>query len=166
MVATTDCIEKTILLRAPRARVWHAISDSEEFGIWFGVEFDGPFMPGARMTGRVVPTKVDAAVAKSQEPYAGATFALTIERVDPMRLLSFRWHPFAVEPNVDYSNEPTTLVTFALEEAAGGTQLTITESGFDGVPLERRARAFTANSQGWAAQIGLIEKYLAGAWKG
>ena len=98
----------------------------------------------------------------SQEPYAGVSFECTIDRVEPMRLFSFRWHPFAVDPAVDYSGEPATLVEFQLEEVEGGTRLTITESGFDRIPLERRARAFAANEQGWAAQSRLVEKYIAG----
>jgi uncharacterized protein YndB with AHSA1/START domain len=167
MASATDRIQKTVLLRAPLERVWRAISDPREFGTWFGVEFDGPFVAGARVTGRVVPTKVDAEVAKAQEPYAGAKFECSIDRIEPMRLFSFRWNPYGVEQGVDYSKEPTTLVTFALEEAPGGTKLTITETGFDQIPLERRAKAFSANAEGWAMQATLIEKYLArgeGAW--
>lgn len=163
MVSTTDRIEKTIQLRAPHARVWRAISDAKQFGSWFGVAFDGPFVAGARLTGRIVPTQVDAKVAKTQEPYAGKTFECSIDRIEPMRLFSFRWHPYAIEPGVDYSSEPTTLVVFELEEVPGGTRLTITESGFDRIPLERRAKAFASNDQGWAAQTRLLEKYLAGA---
>jgi len=162
-MSSTDRIEKQVLLRAPLARVWHAVSDPEQFGTWFGVKFDGPFAPGTTLTGRITPTKVDPEVAKSQEPYAGKPFEWTVERVEPMRLIAFRWHPFAVEPGVDYSQEATTLVVFELEEADAGTKLTISESGFDRIPLERRAKAFAANEQGWAAQARLIEKYLAGA---
>jgi uncharacterized protein YndB with AHSA1/START domain len=162
MTASTDRIEKKVLLRAPLDRVWRAISDAKEFGTWFGVAFDGPFTAGTRLSGRLLPTKVDAAVAKAQEPHAGMRFELTVDRIEPMRLFSFRWHPFAIDPEVDYSKEPGTLVTFELEEAPSGTMLTITESGFDRIPLERRAKAFTANEQGWAAQAKLIEKYLAG----
>src|SRR5438132_974494 len=147
MITSTDRIEKTILLRAPSDRVWRAISDWKEFGSWFGVEFDGPFVAGTRVTGRIVPTKVDAEVAKAQEPYAGMAFECSIERIEPMRLFSFRWHPFAVDSGVDYSAEPTTLVAFELQEVTGGTKLTITESGFDGIPLERRAKAFASNEQ-------------------
>lgn len=158
-----DRIEKTILLRAANDRVWRAISDAREFGSWFGVEFDAPFVAGARVTGRIVPTTVDPEIAKSQESYVGMTFVCSIERIEPMRLLSFRWNPCAVEPGVDDSSEPTTLVVFELEEVAGGTRLTITESGFDRIPLERRAKAFASNEQGWEAQTGLIEKYLANA---
>jgi uncharacterized protein YndB with AHSA1/START domain len=161
MASVTDKIEKTVLLRAPRERVWRAISDPKEFGTWFGVEFDGPFVAGARVTGRIVPTKVDAEVAKAQEPYAGAKFECSIDRVEAMRLFSFRWNPYGVEQGVDYSKEPTTLVTFVLEEAPSGTKLTITETGFDQIPLERRAKAFSANAEGWAMQAKLIEKYLA-----
>lgn len=157
----TDRIEKKVLLRAPLQRVWRAISDPREFGAWFGVKFDGPFVAGARVTGRITPTTVDPEVAKLQEPYEGKTFEITVERIEPMSLLSFRWHPFAVEPGVDYSKEPTTLVAFRLEEVSGGTMLTITESGFDRIPLARRAKAFSANEQGWAMQARLVEKYLA-----
>lgn len=162
-MSTTDRIEKKVLLRAPRERVWRAISDAKQFGTWFGVEFDGPFVAGAAMKGRMTPTKVDPEVAKMQEPYAGRAFDCTIDRIEPMNLFSFRWHPFAIEPDVDYSKEPSTLVVFELEEAAGGTQLTITESGFDKIPLERRAKAFAANEGGWTHQAELIAKYLAGA---
>jgi len=157
----TDRIEKRVLLHAPLDRVWHAISDAKQFGTWFGVELDGPFVAGARMTGRIVPTQVDPEIAKLQEPYSGRAFEYTVERIEPMRRFSFRWHPFAVDPNVDYSKEPTTLVVFELEEVAGGTSLTITESGFDRIPLERRAKAFEANEGGWAKQTELIAKYLA-----
>jgi uncharacterized protein YndB with AHSA1/START domain len=159
----TDRIEKKILLRAPRERVWRAISNSQEFGSWFGVKLDGPFVAGTQLTGKVVPTTVDPEVAKSQKPYEGMTFEFTVDRIEPMKLFSLRWHPFAVEPGVDYSKEPTTLVAFQLEEVPGGTMLTITESGFDKIPLARRAKAFAANEQGWAEQLKLIEKYLARA---
>ena len=161
MAANTDRIEKRALLRAPRERVWGAISDSRQFGSWFGVAFDGPFVAGTRLTARIVPTTVDAEVARSQKPYEGFSFEFSVDRVEPMRLFSFRWHPFALEPGVDYSKEPTTLVVFELEEVSGGTMLTITESGFDRIPIERRAKAFTSNEQGWTAQTKLIEKYLA-----
>jgi uncharacterized protein YndB with AHSA1/START domain len=157
----TDRIEKQILLRAPIERVWRAISDAREFGAWFGVAFDGPFVAGARLTGRIVPTTVDPEVAKLQKPHAGKAFEIVVDRIEPMRRFAFRWHPFAVEPGIDYSTEPMTLVLFELEEAAGGTRLTISETGFDRIPLARRARAFTANDGGWAKQTTLIEKYLA-----
>lgn len=160
METSTDRIEKKTVLRAPVARVWRAISDAKEFGSWFGMELDGPFTPGTRVTGRIAPTKVDPDVAKAQEPATGLAVELAVERVEPMRLFSFRWHPFAIDPSVDYSNEPTTLVAFELEEVAGGTQLTITESGFDRIPLERRAKAFASNDGGWTAQMKLIAKYL------
>jgi uncharacterized protein YndB with AHSA1/START domain len=161
MVTDTDRIEKKVLLRTSRERVWRAISDSQQFGSWFGVEFKGPFIAGMRMTGKIVPTTVDAEVAKSQKPYEGIAFEFSVERIEPMRLFSFRWHPGAVDPAIDYSKEPTTLVVFELEEVSGGTMLTVTESGFDRIPLERRARAFASNEQGWTAQMTLIEKYLA-----
>src|SRR5260370_444042 len=163
MATNTDRIEKKVLLRALRERVWRAISDSRQFGSSFGAEFNGPFVAGARTSGKFVPTTVDAEAAKRQKPHEGRPFEWSVDRVEPMRLFSIRWHPMAVEPGVDYSKEPTTLVVFELEEAAGGTMLTITESGFDQIPLERRAKAFAANQGGWTAQMKLIEKYLAAA---
>jgi uncharacterized protein YndB with AHSA1/START domain len=160
-MSNTDRIEKRVVLRAPRERVWRAVADAKEFGTWFGVLFDGAFEAGKHLTGKIAPTKVDPEVAKLQEPYVGKPFEWTVEAIEPMHRLSFRWHPFAVESGRDYSKEPTTLIVFELEDVAGGTQLTITESGFDGLPLERRAKAFEANSGGWDHQARLIEKYLA-----
>jgi uncharacterized protein YndB with AHSA1/START domain len=160
---STDRIEKKILLRAPRKRVWRALSDSTEFGTWFGMKFDGPFTPGARLRGTIVGTTVDADVAKAQKQYEGMPFEITVDRIEPERLFSFRWHPGAVERGVDYSQEPTTLIVFTLEEVANGVMLTVTESGFDQIPLARRAKAFQANEQGWGMVVKLIEKYLAQA---
>jgi len=157
----TDRIEKRIVLRAPLERVWRAISDAGQFGSWFGVAFDGPFVAGARLTGKIVPTTVDAEVAKQQKPYAGMAFEFFVERIEPMRTIEFRWHPFAVEPGVDYSGEPTTRIVFELQPVSDGVLLTVTESGFDQIPLARRAKAFTANDGGWAMQMKLIENYLA-----
>ena len=163
MSSTTDRIEKRVVLSATRERVWRAISDAKEFGTWFGAEFDGAFVAGARLVARIQPTQVDPEVAKLQEAHRGRGFEWTVERVEPMRHMSFRWHPFAIEPGYDYSKEPTTLIVFELEDVSGGTQLTITESGFDRIPLERRAKAFAGNSSGWSHQMNLIEKYLAAA---
>jgi uncharacterized protein YndB with AHSA1/START domain len=159
-VANTDRIQKNILLQAPRARVWRALTDAREFGAWFGAKLDTPFAPGATIRGTIAPTSVDAEVAKAQQPYSGMPFEITIDRIEPERLFSFRWHPYAIDPGVDYSHEPTTLIVFTLEDAPGGTMLTVIESGFDQIPLERRARAFTANEQGWSMVVGLVEKYL------
>jgi uncharacterized protein YndB with AHSA1/START domain len=158
----TDCIEKSILLLASRERVWRALSDSAEFGSWFGVKFDGPFVPGARTRGVIVPTTVNPEVAKGQKEYEGLPFEIAIEEMEPERLFSFRWHPFAID-RVDYSNEPTTLVVFSLEEVTDGVMLTVTECGFDNIPLERRAKAFAANDQGWGMMIKVIEEYLINA---
>ena len=161
MAEPTDCIEKKVLLRTPRARVWQAVSDAQQFGAWFGVTFNGAFAAGRLLTGRITPTTVDAEVAASQAPYAGASFEVAVDRIEPMQRFSFRWHPFAVEPGVDYAKEPMTLVVFELADAPGGTMLTIRETGFDRIPLARRARAFAANEQGWEGQARLIQKYLA-----
>ena len=161
MSTVSDSIEKKIVLRAPRSRVWRAISDSREFGAWFGMELDGPFVAGQPIQGRIMPTTVDPEVAKMQEPHKGKAAKFSVDRIEPEHLFSMRWHPFAIDPNVDYSNEPTTLITFALSDVKDGTLLTITESGFDRIPLERRAQAFRANEGGWEHQTKLIEKYLA-----
>jgi uncharacterized protein YndB with AHSA1/START domain len=161
MASSTDRIEKKVLLRAPLGRVWRAISDSKQFGSWHGVEFDGPFVAGARMTGRVVPNIVDPEAGRNEKQREGKPFTISVERVEPMRLFSMRWYPGDEDPGIDYSNEPTTLVEFKLEEVSGGTMLTVTESGFDGIPMDLRAKEFTRHEQGWAAQATMIEKYLA-----
>jgi uncharacterized protein YndB with AHSA1/START domain len=163
MADDTDRIEKRIFLKATRARVWRALADSREFGAWFGVRFDAPFAAGAALKGTTTPTLADAEVAKKQKAYEGMPFEITVERVEPERLFSFRWHPNAIDPKLDYSSEPTTLVVFEIHDAEGGVLLTVTESGFDRIPLERRAKAFAANAGGWALVVGLVEKHLAQA---
>jgi uncharacterized protein YndB with AHSA1/START domain len=160
-VAVVDRIEKKVLLRAPRARVWRALTDSTEFGRWFGVKFEAPFRPGAHMRGVIVGTAIDAEVAKAQRAYADVPFEITIDRIEPERLFSFRWHPYAVERDVDYSTEPTTLIAFELEDGADGVLLTVSESGFDRIPLARRAKAFAANEQGWSIMVTLFERHVA-----
>jgi uncharacterized protein YndB with AHSA1/START domain len=146
---STDRIEKTVVLRAPRSRVWRAITNSEEFGSWFGVKLEGGFSPGARVTGRI-----------TIPGYEHVVMDVTVERVEPERLFSYRWHPYAIEPGVDYSGEPTTLVEFRLEEVTEGTRLTVTESGFDRIPAARRAEAFRMNDQGWTGQLKNIERHV------
>lgn len=163
MSASRDSIQKQILLRAPRERVWQALTDSRQFGAWFGMRFSAPFAPGATMRGTMTPTAVDPEIARKQEPFEGLPFEIMIDRIEPQRLFSFRWHPGAVDPTVDYAAEPTTLVTFELEETPDGILLTVTESGFDRIPLARRAQAFSGNEQGWSLVVTLVEKYLAQA---
>jgi uncharacterized protein YndB with AHSA1/START domain len=148
---STDRIEKTVVLRAPRTRVWQALTDARMFGQWFGVELAGPFAPGARMTGRV-----------THEGYEHLPFELTVERMEPERLFSWRWHPHSGESDPDYSAEPTTLIEFTLSDAAEGTRLDLVESGFDGIPLSRRAAAYRGNEDGWSQQMVAIERYLSG----
>jgi len=160
MSPVPDHIEKQIVLRAPRERVWRAISEAKQFGTWFGVVFDGEFVAGTRLTGRIAPTQVDPEVAKLQLPYIGLPCEFHIERIEPMNLFSFRWHPSATDRNADYSAEPMTLVEFRLQDVEQGTLLSIRESGFDSIPLERRASAFASNEGGWAHQLRLVEKYL------
>jgi uncharacterized protein YndB with AHSA1/START domain len=161
MNPSTDRIEKEILLKAPRARVWRALTDSAEFGRWFGVRFDGPFSPGTPLRGVIVPTTADAEVAKAQKKYEGFSFEITVEKMEPERLFSFRWHPYAVDPSVDYSKEPATRIEFTLEPVEGGTLLRLVESGFDQIPLARRQEAYRKNSGGWEAQLKNIQNYLA-----
>jgi len=159
----SDRIQKEILLRAPMDRVWRALTDSSEFGYWFGVKFDAPFEPGAPMSGVMVTTQVDPNVAEMQRQYEGKPFKLTIVEMKPDQLFSFRWHPHAVEPGMYDSNDPTTLVEFKLTKTTQGVLLTVTESGFDNIPVEHRAKAFQANEGGWSLMIKVIEEYLAQA---
>lgn len=161
-MSSTDRITKSIDLAAPLERVWKAIADSSAFGAWFGIAFDGPFVAGKPCRGTIVPTRVDPEVAAMQAPHQGTPVEFFVDRIEAPRLFSFRWHPFAIDREADYSNEPTTLIEFTLEEIARGTRLRITESGFDQIPLERRAKAFAANEGGWEHQTKLVEKYLAG----
>src|SRR5713101_2901954 len=146
---SADRIEKSVLLRAPRARVWRALADAEAFGQWFGVKLNGSFAPGARLRGQV-----------THKGYEHCPFEITIERMEPERLFSWRWHPYAIDPKADYSAEPTTLVVFELKEVEDGTLLTVVESGFEGIPLARRAAAYRGNEQGWAGQMKAIESYV------
>jgi len=157
---STDRIVKTTLLHAPLARVWLAISDSSAFGAWFGLRCEGPFVAGARLHCAIVPTTVDAAVAERQKEHEGVEFDIWVEEVVAKRRLSFRWLPYAPDAGVDPEDAPKTLVTFDLKSHPDGVLLTITESGFDRVPLDRRANAFTANDEGWTLQLRNIEGYV------
>jgi uncharacterized protein YndB with AHSA1/START domain len=158
---TPHKIVKQTVLNSTVGRVWQAISNSAEFGSWFGMKVDGPFEAGKTVKAVIMPTTVDDEVAEGQKAYQGLEFELKIEKVESEKSFSFRWHPHAVDRSEDYSEEPTTLVEFTLAEVAEGVLLTVTESGFEGIPLERRAQAFNANSGGWAIQMELIAKYLA-----
>jgi uncharacterized protein YndB with AHSA1/START domain len=143
MTTSTDRIEKTILINAPRSRVWRALSSAEEFGKWFGVSLQGQvFTPGQRVQGPI-----------TIAGYEDVVFDLVIETMEPEKRLSFCWHPCAVDPKTDYSQEERTLVTFELTDSAGGTLLKVIESGFDGVPPVRRMEAFRENSGGWEIQL-------------
>ncbi len=153
-------IEKHVVLRAPLERVWRAISDAEEFGRWFGVRFDGPFVAGTSVTAAISPTIVDSEVAKRQEAHAGVRSTWQIVAIEPQRRFAYRWHPFAIDPDVDYDHEPTTLVEFTLSEQSDGVLLTITESGFEAIPEARRGPSFEANGEGWAIQTTLVRKYI------
>jgi uncharacterized protein YndB with AHSA1/START domain len=149
--SSTDRIERQILLKASRTRVWRALANAAEFGRWFGVALDGDvFTVGQRVRGHV-----------TYPGYERVIFEVVIERVEPERCLSWRWHPAAIERGVDYSQEATTLVVFELQEADGGTLLSIVESGFDNIPPQRRLEAFRMNSGGWDEQMQSIKTHVA-----
>lgn len=145
----TDRIEKTITLKAPVSRVWRALTNAQEFGAWFGVNLTSAFAPGATVSGRI-----------TSAGYEHVTMEVTVERMEAERVFAYRWHPHAVDPDVDYSQEDTTLVEFTLEAVDGGTRLTVVESGFDRLPLARRELAFTMNDPGWAAQLVNFGTYV------
>jgi uncharacterized protein YndB with AHSA1/START domain len=145
-----DRIEKRIELDAPVARVWRALTDQREFGTWFRVDLRDPFVAGQPARGKL-----------TVPGYEGLAFEIVVERLEPERLFSFRWHPYAVEPAVDYSREPTTLVEFTLQKSARGTLLVVIESGFSQLPPGRRLEAFRMNDGGWAEQLRNIEGHLA-----
>ena len=147
---TPDRIEKQVTLDAPRSRVWRALTDVAQFNAWFGVKLSAPFVPGAEVSGQI-----------TIRDYDHVTMTIWIETMEPERFFSFRWHPYAIEPGVDYAAEPTTLVSFTLEDSGKGTRLTIVESGFDAIPESRRAKAFAMNSSGWSGQAENIRKFLA-----
>ena len=149
--SSTDRIEKIVNLDAPRARVWRALTDYTQFNQWFGVSLTTPFTPGAAVSGKM-----------NIRNYDHLTLTIWIESMETERFFSFRWHPYAVEAGVDYSAEPTTLVTFTLEDTGTGTRLTIVESGFDAIPEARRATAFSMNERGWTSQIENIRRFVSG----
>jgi uncharacterized protein YndB with AHSA1/START domain len=146
---STDCIEKTVELNAPPARVWRALTDHREFGAWFRVDLEAPFAAGKSTRGRI-----------TYPGYEHLIMEVVVQKIEPERLFSFHWHPYAVDPKVNYSNEPPTLVEFRLEKTAAGTLLVVTESGFDALPAERRGEAFRMNSGGWTEQLKNIVTYL------
>jgi uncharacterized protein YndB with AHSA1/START domain len=151
MNTSTDRIERKVLIKAPRARVWRALSDAGEFGDWFGVNFQGnTFVAGKHIQGKI-----------TYPGYEHLNMDVLIERIVPEQSLSWRWHPAAIDPKVDYSQEPTTLVEFELKEIDGDTMLTVVESGLDQIPLARRADAFRMNSSGWDQQMENIKKHVA-----
>ena len=153
MNGATARIEREIFLNAPRSRVWQALADAEAFGDWFGVAFKGQrFVPSQYTRGQL-----------TYPGYEHLLMEMLVERLEPERLLSFRWHPYAVDTAVDYSQEPTKLVLFELEDVRGSTLLRLTESGFDPLPPERRGMAFRMNSGGWDPQMRNIETYVATA---
>ena len=145
----SNSIEKRIELKAPVARVWRALTDYREFGAWFRVKIDGPFEVGRVSRGHI-----------TYPGYEHIKWEVTIEKMEPERLFSFTWHPYAVDPALDYSTEPTTVVTFTLEPTATGTRLIVTETGFDAIPKERRFEAYRMNEGGWSAQMENIERHV------
>jgi uncharacterized protein YndB with AHSA1/START domain len=145
----SDLIEKTTELRAPLSRVWRALTDHHEFGQWFRVRLDGPFVPGQVSRGRI-----------TYPGYEHLRWEAVVQKMEPERLFSFTWHPYAVDPNTDYSGEPSTLVEFTLQPTATGTLLRVVESGFDKLPRNRRDEAFRMNERGWSIQVENVAQYL------
>jgi uncharacterized protein YndB with AHSA1/START domain len=144
-----DKIEKQIEIAAPLSRVWQALTDSRQFGKWFLVKMEGPFVAGQRVGGQI-----------THPGYEHLRMKLDVDAIEPEKLFSFRWHPYAVDPKVDYEQEQSTLVEFRLQPVAAGTLLTVTESGFDQIPSARRAEAFLRNDTGWAQQMNNIQAYV------
>lgn len=142
-------IEKSIELKAPMSKVWRALTDHKEFGEWFRVKIDGPFVQGETSRGHI-----------TYPGYEHVKWEVVVQKMEPETYFSYTWHPYAVDPDKDYSQETPTLVEFRLEEIAGGTRLTVTESGFDKIPQERRIDAFRMNEGGWTEQIKNIEKHV------
>ena len=146
----THRIEKRIELKAPVSRVWRALTDYREFGEWFRVELDGPFVPGEISRGHI-----------TYPGYEHVKWEAVVQKIEPEGLFSFTWHPYAVDPKKDYSKETPTLVEFKLEKTPGGTLLVVTESRFEKIPSERLADALRMNDGGWAEQMKNIESYVA-----
>jgi uncharacterized protein YndB with AHSA1/START domain len=144
-----DRIEKQIELEAPVARVWRALTDHREFGQWFRVNLEGPFVPGETSRGHI-----------TYPGYEHLIWEAVVQKMEPERLFSFTWHPYAIDPQEDYSNEPPTLVEFRLEPKGEGTSLTLTESGFSKLPADRRDEAFRMNDGGWTEQMKNIERHV------
>jgi uncharacterized protein YndB with AHSA1/START domain len=142
-------IEKRIELKAPVSRVWRALTDHREFGEWFLVKLEGPFVPGQALRGQI-----------THPGYEHVKWEAVVQKMEPERLFSFTWHPYSVDPKIDYSKETPTLVEFRLEETPGGTLLVLTESGFDKIPSHRREEAYRMNEGGWSVQMKNIERYV------
>jgi uncharacterized protein YndB with AHSA1/START domain len=142
-------IEKTIELKAPVSRVWRALTDHHEFGTWFRVRLEGPFVPGRVSRGQI-----------TYPGYEHVRWEAVVEKMELERLFSFTWHPYAVDPNQDYSDEPPTLVEFTLQKIATGTLLRVAESGFDKLPDKRRLEAFRMNDSGWSEQLQNIAGHV------
>ena len=142
-------IEKRVELKAPVSRVWRALTDYREFGEWFRVNLEGPFVPGKVARGRI-----------THPGYEHVVWEATVKEIQPERVFSFTWHPYGIDPKVDYSKEEPTLVEFRLTPAGQGTLLVITESGFDRIPAHRRMEALRMNTMGWEAQTENIAKHV------
>jgi uncharacterized protein YndB with AHSA1/START domain len=145
----SNVIEKRIKIDAPVSRVWRALTDHKEFGTWFRVKLDGPFVPGQVSRGRI-----------TYPGYEHLKWEATVDTMEPEWLFSFTWHPYAVDPDIDYSSEPTTLVEFRLEVKDGGTLLTVTETGFDAIPKDRRFEAYRMNEGGWTEQMDNVRRHV------
>ncbi len=147
--AAVDRIEKTTILRSPQSKVWRALTDAEQFGTWFGMKLNGPLVAGRTVRGQL-----------TIKGYEHASIDMTVERLEPETSFTYRWHPYAIDPKVDYSKEPMTLVEFRLEPAPEGTRLTVTETGFERIPAHRRDEAYRMNDGGWKGQLENIRRHV------
>lgn len=145
----TNRIERSIELKAPISRVWKALTDHKQFGTWFRVNLDGPFIAGKLSTGQI-----------TYPGYEHIKWEAIVQKIEPEHYFSFSWHPYAIDPKIDYSHEPKTLIEFKLQEMPSGTLITVIESGFEKIPESRRFEAFRMNDNGWAIQLSNIEHYV------
>lgn len=155
-----DRIEKSVLIRAPRDRVWKALTDSREFGRWFGARFEGPFVAGRAVRGVLTPSELATAEETASHPYLGQPMVFEVDRIEPPRRFSYRWHPLEGGADPAGSAGPSTLVEFTLEEERDGTRLTVVESGFSAIPAAHRTPTYKSHEGGWSVQVQRVRVHI------
>lgn len=156
---TEDRIEKHVVVRAPREKIWKVLANAQEFGQWFGARFEGPFVVGGTLRGVIAPSVLETSQEVASHPYMGKPMVLHIERMDPPSRFSFRWHPLEAQPKAQGGDGPSTLVEFTLEDSQGGTKVTVVESGFSKLPVAERQRSYDSHDGGWGIQVQRIRAY-------